>query len=166
MVMITPVAFWVTVGIVFAVMSLVWVWIFLTHQKLRTFFRGRSGSDLESVIHETAAALQSLQKRQKWREEHILLLSNNMQRTVQYVGIVRFNPFGREGSDQSFSIALLDGEQSGVALSSFYSRDGVRVYAKPLIKGKSPYPLTAEEEEAITRAVSSANSNSQIRNSR
>jgi hypothetical protein len=72
--------------------------------------------------------------------------------SVQKVGIIRFNPFKGLGSNQSFSIALLDGNNDGVVITSFYSRDGNRVFGKPIKKGRSQHVLSEEEEKAIERA--------------
>jgi len=72
---------------------------------------------------------------------------------LQKVGIVRFNPFSEVGGDQSFSIALLDGSNDGLVITSLYTREDNRVYGKPIKKGKSEYPLSKEEKEAINKAV-------------
>jgi hypothetical protein len=71
---------------------------------------------------------------------------------LQKIGIVRFNPFKEIGGDQSFSIALLDGKDSGIVLTSLYSPQGNRIYAKPIEQGKSKYHLSEEEKKAIERA--------------
>lgn len=73
--------------------------------------------------------------------------------SVQKLGIVRFNPFSEVGGDQSFSIALLDGNDNGIVITSLYSREGNRVFAKPIKKGKSEYSLSEEETKAIQRAM-------------
>jgi hypothetical protein len=72
--------------------------------------------------------------------------------SVQKVGIVRFNPFSEIGGDQSFSIALLDGNDDGLVLTSFYTREGNRVYGKPIKAGASRYALSKEEIKAIETA--------------
>ena len=72
--------------------------------------------------------------------------------SIQQVGIVRFNPFSEVGGDQSFSIALLDGKGDGVVITSLYTREGNRVYGKPIKNGKSEYLLSKEEQEAINQA--------------
>jgi len=72
--------------------------------------------------------------------------------SVQKVGIVRYNPFSGVGSDQSFSIALLDSNNNGVVISSLFGRDGNRVYGKPIKNGKSEYSLSEEENKAIEKA--------------
>ncbi|MBI4101360.1 MAG: DUF4446 family protein [Candidatus Nealsonbacteria bacterium] len=71
---------------------------------------------------------------------------------IQKIGIVRFNPFKEVGSDQSFSLALLDANDSGAVITSLYTREENRVYGKPISNGKSEYILSEEEKEAINKA--------------
>ena len=72
---------------------------------------------------------------------------------MQHVGVVRFNPFADKGGDQSFAMAILDDQANGAVISTIHSRVEVRVYAKPVIGGQSTYTLTAEEKDAIARAM-------------
>jgi hypothetical protein len=74
--------------------------------------------------------------------------------SLQHIGLVRYNPFEDTGSDQSFAIALLDGERDGIVISSLHGRANTRVFAKPVQGGASPHALSAEEEQAIRIAVS------------
>lgn len=72
---------------------------------------------------------------------------------LQKAGLVRFNPFAETGGDQSFSLALLDGSNSGLVISSLYSREATRIYAKPVKEGKEAgYTFSDEEERAIKGA--------------
>jgi hypothetical protein len=71
---------------------------------------------------------------------------------IQKVGVVRFNPFEDVGGNQSFSIALLDGKDDGVVITSLYLKEGNRVFAKPIKGGKSDFNLSKEEIEAINLA--------------
>jgi Protein of unknown function (DUF4446) len=75
-------------------------------------------------------------------------------KAVQRVGLVRFNPFEDTGSNQSFALALLDGEEDGVVISSLHSRVSTRIYAKPITQGRSEAALSAEESEALRQARS------------
>ena len=72
--------------------------------------------------------------------------------SIQKVGIVRYNPFSGVGGDQSFSIALLDGDNNGVVITSLYSREGNRVYGKAVENGRSEYSLSDDEKKAISKA--------------
>lgn len=73
--------------------------------------------------------------------------------TIQKIGMVRFNPFNGVGGNQSFVVALLDGKDNGFLISSLFSEDGNRVYAKTIKQGKSDYALSKEEIDAIERAI-------------
>ena len=72
---------------------------------------------------------------------------------LRRVGVVRYDAFSDIGGQQSFSVALLDGENNGVVLSGIHSRSDLRVYAKPVVAGDSPLTLTGEEQGAITQAL-------------
>lgn len=71
---------------------------------------------------------------------------------VQRVGIVRFNPFEDTGGNQSFVLALLDGEANGVLVTSLHARAGTRVYLRTVIDGRCDVTLSAEETEALRQA--------------
>jgi hypothetical protein len=71
----------------------------------------------------------------------------------QKISIVRFNPFGDTGGDQSFSLAVLDAHNSGYVLTSIHGRQGTRSYVKPIDYGKSKYALSEEEKQAVTQAA-------------
>jgi len=73
-------------------------------------------------------------------------------RSLQRVGLVRYQAYHDVGGDHSFSLALLDREGAGVVINSLYHRDRCRIYAKPVRDWASPITLTEEETEAISRA--------------
>ena len=74
-------------------------------------------------------------------------------RSLQHIGLVRFNPFEDTGSDQSFAIALLDDQRDGIVISSLHGRANTRVFAKPVASGGSPHNLSDEESQAIRIAI-------------
>jgi hypothetical protein len=71
---------------------------------------------------------------------------------IQKVGFVRFNPFKELGGDHSFSLAVLDAQETGVIITSLHTRDRTRVYMKDIKKGKSSSNLSAEERKALGNA--------------
>ncbi len=97
--------------------------------------------DLEERFGKLSQKLEKLRKENKF--------------SVQKVGIVRFNPFSGVGGDQSFSVALLDGNNDGLVITSLYSREGNRIYGKPIKAGISEYLLSEEEKKAIEKAKTS-----------
>lgn len=72
--------------------------------------------------------------------------------TVQGVGFVRFRAFQDTGGDQSFALALADGEGNGVVVSALYGRGATRIYAKPIEGWLSSKSLGEEEEQALAEA--------------
>lgn len=71
---------------------------------------------------------------------------------IQKVGIVRFNPFKELGGDHSFSLAVLDGRETGIVITSLHTRDRTRVYIKSIKNGKSDSELSSEEVRALAKA--------------
>lgn len=74
--------------------------------------------------------------------------------SLQKTAIVRFNPFKHTGGDQSFALAMLDNHDNGFVLTSIHSREGTRVYIKPISYGASDYTLSREEQSALETAKS------------
>lgn len=71
----------------------------------------------------------------------------------QRLGIVRFNPFADTGGNQSFTLALLDGENNGIIMTSLYARMGNRWYIKMVRGGAGEdVELSKEERQAILSA--------------
>jgi len=77
--------------------------------------------------------------------------------SIQKIGMIRYNPFTNTGGNQSFSIALLDGNNNGLIITSLYGREENRLYGKPIRNGQSEYLLSKEEREAIEQAIKSRN---------
>jgi Protein of unknown function (DUF4446) len=98
------------------------------------------------TVRSTAAAMQRMQ------EEHQRIVAI-MPSVVRHVGLVRFSPFHDTGGDQSFALALLDGQGDGVVVTGLHSRNDSRLYAKPIERGSSSYSLTPEERNAMEQAL-------------
>ncbi len=124
-----------------------------TRKRIKIFFKGRKTQDLEGVIAEQLKRMKKTENDVKelfeWNEK----LQKIADISIQKVGVVRFNPFKDVGGDQSFAIALLDNNNNGVVISSLYSREGTRVYTKPIENGTSSYHLSEEEKQAIQKAM-------------
>lgn len=72
---------------------------------------------------------------------------------IQKIGLLRFNPFKDTGGDQSFILALVNANDTGVVISGLYSRSGTRWYAKKIIEGRGvEHELSVEEQKALKLA--------------
>jgi hypothetical protein len=89
--------------------------------------------------------------------------SEGLLRTVQKVGLVRYDAFDDMGGHLSFSAALLDGQGNGLVITSINGRQDTRCYAKPVEGWTSSHNLSEEEELAIQRALTSGQPAQQMR---
>mgnify|MGYP001037875607 CR=1 FL=1 len=128
------------------------VFIWKTNKRITQFFNGKDGKSIEKVLEYEMRKLKKTEEDIKKLAQNIKWIEGIALKSVHKVGVVRFNPFRDIGGDQSFSIALLDYKDNGVVVSSLHSAEGTRVYAKPILKNKSKYQLTKEEEEALKKA--------------
>lgn len=117
-------------------------------------------------LEDALLQLKILKKDFKKISEDIKSLKQGGLFSIQKVGVIRFNPFKEIGGNQSFSVALLDGHNDGIVITSLYSRDGNRVFAKPIKKGKSKYLLSKEEKKAIEKSqeIDSQNQKKNVEN--
>lgn len=141
-------------------------WNLRSLNKLRdTFFAGGSAGSMEDVINSLAASLHSLQQQEIALEQAHNKLKHDFNFAIQKVGVIRFNPFADGGGNFSFTIALLDGTDSGIVLTSMHGREQNRIYTKRVKDGRSDSQLTEEELQAVHQAMDthSNNINSKIK---
>ena len=113
------------------------------------FKKDKEPQNLDEVLKQ----FEGLKKEVKTISKSLEEIKKDNKFSVQKVGLVRYNPFSEVGSDQSFSIALLDGNNNGIVITSLFSRDGNRVYGKSVKDAKSEYSLSDEERKAISKAI-------------
>jgi hypothetical protein len=77
---------------------------------------------------------------------------------LQHVGFVRFNAFPDVGSELSHALAAIDGRGNGFLISSIYSREEVRTYAKAVRNFAADKEVSAEEQRALEIAVTASKS--------
>jgi hypothetical protein len=141
----------IALALVFSCIS--FFWIRKVERRLTSLFAGKESQNLEELLRTIKDTALDAEQSVKALEAHVRTVEGRLQRSVQKVQMVRFNPFKDSGSDQSFAVAFLDEKNTGAILSSIYSREGVRVYAKPITKGESQYPLSEEETDVLKRAI-------------
>ena len=124
------------------------------------FYKRLKGDEAGFSLHEFLNGIVTKQivlegKIKKLEEAHSALSDMNL-KNVCRVGFVRFNPFDDAGSNQSFSLALLDRNNDGVVVTSLHGRSGTRIYSKP-VKNRiqENFELSKEEKDAIDFAIKS-----------
>lgn len=121
------------------------------HYNVLTGAANKTGlKDVLEVILTTQKGLQS-QTKDLYKVLDAVKLDGRLH--IQRVGLVRFNPFSDTGGSQSFTLALLDGYDNGLIMTSLYARTGHRWYIKEVAAGKGKeLALSKEEQAAIQKA--------------
>lgn len=151
---------WILFGLVTVLIILVMVVVYLLikvkglTRKSAILFEGKNGKSLENLMLKNSEDIKEMDS----EIQELYNISNQVHNlalsSIHKVGIIRFNPFGDIGGDQSFSVAFLDGKNTGVVISSLHTKEGTRVYSKPIIKGEADkYVLTEEEKKVVNIAM-------------
>lgn len=129
-------------------------WIVRLEIKIKRLLIGKDSKSLEDSIVSAGTNIDKLNNFQKEVISHFSNIEKRLNRSVQAVETLRFNPFKGtgDGGNQSFSTALLNENGDGVIISSMYSRDRISIFSKPLEKFQSNFELTEEETEVLTNS--------------
>ncbi|MCX6725905.1 MAG: DUF4446 family protein [Candidatus Shapirobacteria bacterium] len=143
----------VIVGVIFfwlVFLSVIFYNLYNHYQKLT---KGINKKNLKTVLDEILENLNKETLRIEDLTGELQKIQKENLYNIQKLGLVRFNPFAETGGNQSFSLAILDGEDSGLVLTSLHSREITRIYSKTVKKGKADnYELSAEEKQALKNA--------------
>ena len=140
----SPLLFAVALGLIIALAAIA----FLSFRVSR-LTRGSDGKSLEGVMRNLSTRVLTLESFSRDTRETLKDNERRLQRSIQGVSVMRFDPFQNAGGQQSFSTALLDEKGTGVVISGIHGRDNVRVYAKDVSNFKSERELSDEERSAI-----------------
>ncbi len=132
-------------------------WIIRIEIKMRRLLMGKDAKSLEDSIVSAKENIEKLDEFQRESMNYFTTVEKRLNRSIQAVETIRFNPFKGtgEGGSQSFSTSFISGDGNGVVISSLYSRDRVSVFGKPLEKFESTFELTEEEKEVINTSKNS-----------
>lgn len=117
------------------------------------FMEGRDGKSLEEVM----AAITEDNRRVKLQCKHnidaIVEMKKSLKATYKKIGLMKYDTFRGMSGKLSFSLALLDGDDSGFVLSCMHTQDGCYSYLKEIIHGESHAILSNEEKDALNMAL-------------
>jgi hypothetical protein len=138
--------------ITIVLVMIIWFALANTKKRVKGMLKGNSMASLEDVIIKNQEQIHALQQQVKSQEHENRRIHELISGLKGKMGVLRYNAFATEGSDLSFSVALVDDSKNGVVITGIHSRDHTYIYAKPVENGSSSYTLTPEEKEAIEKA--------------
>lgn len=139
----------IIVGLWLTGLTIVFLWIF---RQLRALLKEAGEDNL-------VKSLSTIAKRQQENRKRLVLLDQSLEGVktdglghVQKIGVIRFNPFKEIGGDHSFSLAVLNGQDTGFILTGLHTRERTRLYLKSVSRGKAEHEISREEKEALVKA--------------
>ena len=143
----------ILVALILIAFFVLWVAIRKVEKRVKLIFGG-SGETEEDLKRNIVRRTAWLEAKTEELDKRVSPLEGISKVSVQKVGFLRFNPFQDTGGDNSFAISFLDHGNNGVVVSSFYTREGVRIYAKKIENGVPKQPLSDEEKQVLAQALS------------
>ena len=117
------------------------------------FMRGKDAETLENTIIALGDEIRDLKAEDRANKDAIRVLNKNQRSSLQKFGIVRYNAFKEMGGNMSFALAELDYTNSGFIINTVHSREGCYLYVKTVDCGQTEVLLSAEEKEALEKAL-------------
>jgi hypothetical protein len=143
-----------TIPLTVAVVVL-FVYTFYLDHKIVLLTRGKNGASLEDTIKECLESVSTIETKNEFISKHALNLDERVSHAIRNAQTIRYKAFDQNGSNQSFSVALVNEKGNGVVISSLHSHERMSTFAKPINNYESTYELT-EEERAVLNDSKSA----------
>lgn len=124
-------------------------------KRYRKLTRGVNNKNLEELIISYLDKIDEVKTDSQKLKDSYAELNARLKGCIQKVAMTRYRAFEDVGGDLSFSIALLDENNSGAIITGIYGRHESNTYAKPIDKGISRYDLSEEEQQVLETAKNS-----------
>lgn len=141
----------------YAILAVVAIWLivlsfflFRTRQHYFHLVRRTGRQRLDEILETLISHDEKIQGELAKVKKELGAAIDNSKFYFQKLGLVRYTAFSRTSPDQSFVLALLDRENTGILINFIYTHEGVRIYTKRVKQGKGEeYQLSEEEQTAI-----------------
>ncbi len=144
--------------IIIAILAILLLTLIFLHLKLRTklnkFLIDIKAENIADSLNILNDRVRVLDEHKKSTSIYLEEVEKRLQKSIQSVHTIRFNPFHGtgEGGNQSFATVFLNEQGDGAVISSIYTRDRVSVFSKGLKNFSSEHGMSEEEIEAIKKA--------------
>ena len=125
----------------------------LQKKKYDMLLRGRGDLNMGELIHAHSNDIFEMDKKVNELETQIRTAKSQFAFTIQKIGFVKYDAFHDLKNKLSYTIALLDGFNNGLLLTTIYGRESCITYAKEVKSGSVKQELSKEEFEALRMAL-------------
>lgn len=146
--------------ILYVLIAVIFVWLVLISylywrvvNHYNTLVHGTRNKNLQEIMEELLKGQEFAKKDIAILKQQCATIEKDGLSHITKIGLLRFNPFKDTGGDQSFILALLNSNDTGILISGLYSRSGTRWYAKKVVNGKgAEHELSEDEKKALKEA--------------
>lgn len=129
---------------------ILFIWLFRLSHHYNHLTKGIDRKALMNVLQGIQKSLAQHERSGQVTKNELHKLRDDVRLHLQHLTLKRFNPFGDTGGDQSFILAILDGNKDGVVITSLHSRENTRFYVKSVKGGEGiDHPLSQEEQKIV-----------------
>ena len=147
------------IGIVAIILSIISIYLsYRTKKRYEEYVAilGK-GEDIVTSLREFINDVEDVKMINNEIVEYCNSLNNELRKSVTKIGLVKYDTYSNTKNKLSFALALLNRNNDGILLNSIYGEDSSNIFAKPIVKADSIYPLSSEERDAISKAINSDN---------
>ena len=122
-------------------------------RKYDMLLRGRSDLNMGELIQAHSQDIFEIDKKVNELAYEVEIAKKGFALPIQKIGFVKYDAFHDLKNKVSYSIALLDGYNDGLLLTTIYGRESCITYAKEVKSGIVNQELSKEEVEALRMAL-------------
>lgn len=122
-------------------------------KRYESFMDGQDGKSLEQSFKSKFENMDLINEHLKKVDDRLDGIDENLLKTYQKVGVVKYDAFKEIGGTLSFVLVLLTKEDNGFILNSMHSNsEGCYTYIKEVKNGEVFVALSEEERQALEQA--------------
>ncbi len=127
--------------------------VIVLRSKLSFLFDDSAPRDLEGRVLLALKQVDEALNTSDIIKRRLRVIQKKLESSITRKVLKRYNPFHDTGSNQSFSLCLLDSNHNGVIISGLYSRGQTNLYSKEVSEGKPLNNLSDEEQEVLNESL-------------
>ncbi len=144
-------------GLIFILTLIALIIAVKANSKMKKLLRDNKGTDIVDAITEYYNKCSSIEENFYDVREKVNILEAESAVSIKKIGTLRYDAFGENNANLSFTAALLDESDNGFVLNGVYSRGNTTTYLKTIKDSKSIFALSDEEMQAISLAKDNYN---------
>lgn len=124
------------------------------NKKYESFMSGKEGKSLEESFQRKFENMDYINEKIKEIDTRLNGIEDNLLKTYQKVGIVKYDAFKEVGGTLSFVLTLLTKENDGFIMNNMHSnKEGCYIYIKEVKAGEVFVTLSEEENQSLQMAM-------------